>query len=123
MKYLLMAIFLIISTNGMAALSTYDLALKAKECKEGLNQRLDCNYKIGDDFHLSIAGVGQSDAGVTFIKSNYYGEYYGTFGVLHGCVIVSKGIKNISKSPFDFAFISPLNGKIYKDWESCKISQ
>jgi hypothetical protein len=118
-----MAIFLIISTNGMAALSTYDLALKAKECKEGLNQRLDCNYKIGDDFHLSIAGVGQSDAGVTFIKSNYYGEYYGTFGVLHGCVIVSKGIKNISKSPFDFAFISPLNGKIYKDWESCKISQ
>ncbi len=112
-----------ISTNAIADLSTYGITLKAKQCKEGLKQRLDCNYKIGDEFHLSIAGVGQSDAGVTFIKSNYYGEYYGTFGVLHGCVIVSKGIKNISKSPFDFAFVSPLNGKVYKDWESCKIGQ
>ncbi len=123
MKYLLMAILLIVSAKAIADVSTYDLTLKGKQCKEGLNQQLDCDYKIGDDFHLSIAGIGQSDAGVTFIKSNFNGKYYGTFGILHGCVIVKTGIKNTTKNPFDFAFVSPANGKVYKDWESCKIGQ
>ena len=112
-----------VGTNALAEVSTYDLTLKGKQCKEGLNQQLDCDYKIGDDFHLSIGGVGQSDAGVTFIKSNLNGKYYGTFGILHGCVIVKTGTKNTTKNPFDFAFVSPINGKVYKDWESCKIGQ
>jgi hypothetical protein len=123
MKNLIMAILLILSANAMADVSTYDLTLKGKQCKEGLNQQLDCDYKIGNDFHLSIGGVGQSDAGVTFIKSNFNGKYYGTFGILHGCVIVKTGIKNTTKNPFDFAFVSPINGKVYKDWESCKTGQ
>lgn len=107
----------------MAEVSLYDLTLKAKQCKEGFNQQLNCDYKIGDDFHLSIAGVGQSDAGVAFMKSNFNGKYYGTFGILHGCVIIKTGIKNTTNKPFDFAFVSPINGKVYKDWESCKIGQ
>ena len=120
-----MAILLILSAKAIADVSTYDLTLKGKQCKEGLNQQLNCDYKIGDDFHLSIAGIGQSDAGVTFMKSNFNGKYYGTFGILHGCVIVKTGIKNITKNPFDFdfAFVSPINGKVYENWESCKTGQ
>lgn len=119
MNRLIIATLLMISTNAVADVSTYDVTLKAKQCKEGLNQQLDCDYKIGDDFHLSIAGVGQSDAGVTFMKSNFNGKYYGTFGILHGCVIVKTGMKNTTNNPLDFAFVSPKNGKVYKDWEGC----
>lgn len=122
-KSLMMAILLMISANAMADVSTYDLTVKGKQCKEGLNQQLDCDYKIGNDFHLSIGGVGQSDAGVTFMKSDVNGKYYGTFGILHGCVIVKNGNKSRDKSPLDNAFVSPINGKVYKDWESCKTGQ
>ena len=120
MKYLIMAILLMVSANAMAEVTTYDLILKGKQCVDGSNQQLDCDYKIGDDFHLSIAGVGQLDAGATFMKSNFNGKYYGTFGILHGCVIVKTGMKNIIKSPLDMAFVSPKNGKVYKDWRSCE---
>ena len=51
------------------------------------------------------------------------GKYYGTFGILHGCVIVKNGMKNQDKNPLDIAFVSPINGKVYKDWESCKTGQ
>ena len=123
MKYPMMAMFLIISANVMAEVSTYDLALKGKKCTEGLNQQLNCDYKIGDDFHLGITAVGQSVAGVTFLKSDVNGKHYGAFGILHGCVIVKNGNKNRDKSPLDNAFVSPINGKVYKDWESCKTGQ
>lgn len=100
--------------------STYDLILKGKKCEEGYSQQLDCSYKIGKGFWLSLAGVGISDAGVTFMKSDFNGDYYGTYGVLHGCVIVKPGTKNKTNNPVDFAFVSPKNGKVYKDWQSCQ---
>ncbi len=123
MKYFLMAILLVACANAMADVSTYDLTLKGKKCKEEINQQLDCDYKIGEDFHLRSAGVGLSEAGVIFMKSNYNGKYYGTFGILHGCAIVKRGVKNTINNPFDLAFVSPINGKVYKDWESCRVGQ
>jgi hypothetical protein len=39
MKNLIMAILLMLSANAMADVSTYDLTLKGKQCKEGLNQQ------------------------------------------------------------------------------------
>ena len=55
------------------------------------------------------------------MKSDFDGDFYVTFGVLHGCVIVKPGKNN---PRFDllsqFAFISPKNGKVCKDWERCR---
>ena len=122
MKLILTSILITLAfqTGCFAEESTYDLILKDKKCEEGNNQQLDCSYKIGKDFWLSVAGVGTPDAGVTFMKSDFNGEYYGTYGVLHGCVIVKTGTKSKTINPFDFAFISPKNGKVYKDWQSCQ---
>ena len=100
--------------------STFELIVKGKSCAEQKSQQVDCDYKIGTDFWLSIAGVGNSDAGVTFMKSDFKGKYYGTFGLTHGCVVVKNGIGNKTANPFDFAFISPRNGKVYSDWQSCQ---
>ena len=61
------------------------------------------------------------------MKSDFDGDFYGSVGVLHGCVVVSRGLKGDSSSSlsgpgsmFDYAFISPRNGKVYKDWIKCK---
>ena len=61
------------------------------------------------------------------MKSNFEGDFYPTFGLRHGCVIVKRGTKNWKQdvdhgpgSPFDDAFISPKKGKIYRDRVGCK---
>ncbi len=100
--------------------TTFDLAVKGKSCVEQSSQQVDCNYRIGKDFWLSIAAVGSTDAGITFMKSDFNGKYYGTVGVAHGCVIVKTGSGSGTRNPFDFAFISPKNGRVYRDWQSCQ---
>lgn len=123
MRNLIFAVLMMLSFSAFAEVSTYDQTLKGKQCKEGLNQQLNCDYKIEDDFHLGITAVGQPVAGVSFLKSDVNGKHYGAFGILHGCVIIKNGIKSRDKNPLDIAFVSPINGKVYKDWKSCKTGQ
>lgn len=101
--------------------SVYELTVKGKTCEVTSRQSLECNYRVGKNLHVAIAGIGQADTGVAFMKSDFDGDFYATFGVGHGCVIVGRGKKvAIPDKHFDFAFISPRNGKVYSDWQECK---
>jgi len=111
------------SAQPAFAQSTFDLVVKGKSCVERKGQQIDCDYRISTDFWLSIAAVGSSDAGITFMKSDFKGKYYGTVGIGHGCVIVKTGTANTTRDPFDFAFVSPKNGKVYLDWPSCRAAR
>lgn len=124
---LLLGLFLLTALPANGEMSTYELVLKGKRCQERENQMLDCDYRIGKTLHISIAGIGLPDTSVTFMKSDYDGDFYATMGVLHGCVIVKRGPKdsppNVLDGPgslFDFAFISPRSGKVYKGWQECQ---
>ena len=109
--------------------STFDLVLSGKSCKAGSTsaQTIHCDYKVGTGLHFSIDGVGDDDAGITFVRSSFDGDFYATFGVLHGCVIVKRGGDAREKGPLagpggpsDYAFVSPKNGKVYRTWVECK---
>jgi hypothetical protein len=128
-RYIFYAVvFLLLSSISEAeGPSTYDIVLSGKVCEERDNQTLSCRYRIGNGLHFSIDGIGQPDTGITFLKSSFYGDFYATYGLLHGCVIIKRGPKGITSqnfdgvgSFFDYAFVSPKNGKVYKDWEECK---
>ena len=81
--------------HSWAIASTYDEVLKAKQCgQQRYSQTLSCEYKVGADLHISIDGIGQEDTGVTFVKSNAEGDFYATYGILHGCVVVKRGPKS-----------------------------
>ena len=111
------------SSQAFAAPSTYEITVKGKTCQESSGQLIECDYKIGKSLHISIAGLGQPDTGVSFMRSDFDGDFYATFGVMHGCVIVKPGKKNITPDYLPtFAFISPKNGKVYKDWQECQSS-
>ena len=100
----------------------YEAVLSGKTCKDNpANQSIDCEYKVGSGLHFLIEGLGQPDTGITFLKSSVNDDFFASFGVLHGCVIVGKGEKSgaMANVP-DFAFVSPKNGKVYKSWEECK---
>lgn len=87
-------------------------------CKQQSGGQLDCDYKVGQALRFTIAGVGQEDAAITFFRVDQRGDYYASVGVLHGCVIVKPGEKNTDRT-FPMAFVSPQNGKVYRDWQSC----
>lgn len=101
--------------------STYELTVKGKTCQESFAQSIECDYKIGNSLHISIAGIGRPDTGVTFMRSDFYGEFYASFGVVHGCVIVKPGKRSHALGDLPtFALISPNNGKVYRAWEECQ---
>lgn len=97
-----------------------ELVLSEKRCEDVATQSLRCEYKIGKTLHISINGIGQPDTGVTFMKSDFDGDFYATFGVLHGCIIVKRGSRGGSSNALDWAFISPRNGKAYGKWQDCQ---
>jgi hypothetical protein len=108
--------------------TSYDLVLAGKRCQTGTwDQTVSCEYVVGTGLKFTIAGIGQPDTAVTFMKSSFDGDFYATFGILHGCVIVKRGTTGVnSEDAFepgglaDYAFVSPSNGKVYKRWEECK---
>ena len=98
----------------------YELTLKGKQCQETSSQQLGCEYRIGKTLYISIDGIGRTDTGITFMKSDVNGDFYASIGVLHGCVIVKRNPPDLDP-PFtsDYAFISPRSGKVYRTWTEC----
>ncbi len=119
-KQVIAALSLFVALPGMAADQTYDDVIKGKSCKESGSQRLDCTYRVGRDLYIAIAGIGMPDTGINFYASSLEGDFYASVGLLHGCIIVTPGKLAESNEDGDYAFISPKNGKVYKDWRSCK---
>lgn len=107
--------------------TTYEIVVAGKSCTESSTQSIDCDYKVGSTLEFTIAGIGQPDTGVTFMKSSFDGDFYASFGIYHGCVIVKRGQKGVTSqelsgpgSAFDLAFVSPRNGKVYRRWAECQ---
>ena len=118
MRFKIIIVFLSILFSAQAFGGTYEIAVKGKKCAEKQNQQIECEYKIGNDLHITISGIGQADTGITFVKSNFDGDYYATYGLLHLCIIVKPGMK--IENFIDYAFISPRTGKVFKTWQSCQ---
>jgi hypothetical protein len=116
MKTISLAIILFFGYVSTSA-STFDAVLAGKRCEESERQQIDCEYHIGKDLWISIPGIGQRDVGVTFMKADFDGDYYASFGLMHSCVIIKPGKKT---EDFDFAFISPRTGKVFKSWPECQ---
>lgn len=97
---------------------TYDAVVSGMTCKQQSSGQLDCDYRVGKSLRFTIAGVGQDDTAITFFKVDFDGDYFATVGVQHGCVIV-KPAKPTLTSGLHFAFVSPRDGKVYRDWPTC----
>ena len=106
------------SKSFAAETTTHDAVVNGMSCSQISTGSMECIYKIGNDLVISIAGVSENDAGITIYKSNgIEGDYYPTFGILHGRIIIKPGEK--AGRIFDYAFISPKNGKVYGTWQEC----
>lgn len=99
----------------LASVETYDIVSAGKNCQEDRYQQLNCTYNAGKSLSIEIVGIGMPDTAIYFRKSDFDGDFYGVYGMLHDCIII-KNKKDIS----DLAFVSPKNGKVYKTWQECR---
>jgi hypothetical protein len=100
----------------------FEATTRGALCKPAPQTPVECSYSVGRDLAFSIAPVGQPDVAVKFIRSNDQGDYYAGFGVLAGCVVVRHGQRGLREagSPYAYAFVSPRNGRVYRDWHDCR---
>jgi hypothetical protein len=102
-----------------AAQSTYNAVVAGMRCAQQGSGQMDCEFHVGRSLYFVIAGVGQTDAAITFLKVDFDGDYYASVGVLHGCVIVKPGHPDPAAGQWDMAFVSPRTGRVYHTWQTC----
>ena len=98
--------------------TTYEAVVAGMACKQISSGRLDCEYKVGRSLRFQITGVGQSDAVVNFHHVDPEGEYMAGIAPLHGCVVV-RPTQPRPDSVATSAFVSPHDGKVYRNWNTC----
>lgn len=108
---------------ALNAQETYDAIVTGMSCRQNVVRSIECSYRVGRDLEFLIYGVGEVDAGITFLRSSGTdGDYYAIFSLLHGCVTVAPGTARLPRTAgddSDFAFVSPYDGKAYRKWENC----
>ena len=104
----------------IAGNQTYEDVVAGKSCKVSDSQQINCDYFVGTNLHVGLAGVGVPDTAIYFMYSDFNSDYYAKVGIMHGCVIISPGRASDRLPGGNLAFISPRNGKVYEDWKSCK---
>ena len=72
---LLVCLFFTSSTFFAAPQPTVEIVLAGKSCSENKEQTIECNYSIGKDLKIGIAGVGQRDTSIVFLKSDIDGDF------------------------------------------------
>jgi hypothetical protein len=118
--YTFLCLFLI-SNLAVADNITFSDTIKGKSCKFSDSQELNCDYRVGNDLHIVIAAIGTLYTTITFNASNKDEDYFARFSLWSGCVTVWPGASTGDNSaPGNKAYISPINGKVYERWESCK---
>lgn len=102
----------------------FELTVRGATCKQDVGGTVSCRYVVGEDLEFSIAAVGTTNAGISFLRSSIRGDYFARYGIQHGCVIVEHGERSVAKSlAASWAFISPKNGRVYRTWQECQESK
>ena len=114
----LMLIACSVFTAGQVSASTFDATVAGMKCEQNPVDSLECDYRVGKSLHFGVIGVGDPDAAITFYSVSMDGDYYASVGVAHGCVVVKPG--KLTALGAGFAFVSPRDGKVYHDWQTCK---
>lgn len=83
---------------------------------------MDCDYKVGKSLRFSVSGVGQQDVVINFLKVDSDEDFVASIAPLHGCIVV-RATHTRSDSTASLAFVSPQDGKIYRNWNTCAVKK
>ncbi len=124
MKILRYVFFLIaLSTSNLAGAQSlhnkmFELVVAGTECKQDLNNWLNCNYKVGQNLKFSIKDAGGSDEVIAFRHSDWDDDYYAV--MYFGCIVVAPGSASKNYGEDDNIYVSPKNGRVYRTRQECQ---
>ena len=79
---------------------------------------MNCEYRVGKSLRFVVSGVGQQDVMIDFFKVDADQDYSASVAPLHGCIVVRPS-QSKSDTTANLAFVSPQDGKIYRNWNTC----
>ena len=118
-----LATSLVVIAGKIRAQTVFEATTRGAKCSQNSAGARLCTYVVGQGLEFSITGVGQSDAGVSFLRSDHKSDFWARMGMLHRCVIVVAGErapKEFMTVNGDFAFVSPRTGLVYRLWQECE---
>jgi len=107
-----------VAAGAVTTNKTYDAVVLGMSCKQQRSGRMDCEYRVGKSLRFLIAGVGQQDVVINFFKVDVDEDYFASVAPLHGCVVVTPASAR-SDTASSLAFVSPQDGKVYRNWNTC----
>lgn len=108
--------------------TTFDAVQNGRVCAPSQDdpRRVDCDFQVGRSLRFIVIGVGLPEGGLDFVKADYEGDYYGSTGFASRCVIISPGAATTKDQPSrakDLAYVSPVDGRVYRDLPSCRAAK
>ena len=96
----------------------FELVVAGAECKQDLNNWLNCNYKVGQNLKFSIKDAGGSDQVISFNHSDINDDYAAV--MYFGCIVVIPGHATKNHGKDDNVYVSPKNGRVYQTRQECQ---
>lgn len=107
--------------------SIYEMIKNGMKCGKPYSGGIDCTYSALD-VEFTIVGIGQPYGWIQFNRSDSSGLLYAGYGMSHGCIVIEPGEKSHKDDlaklvEAERVWVSPKNGKIYRDWSLCGLGQ
>lgn len=99
----------------------FELVVAGAECKQDLNNWLNCNYKVGHNLKFSIKDAGGSDQVIAFNHSDINDDYAAV--MYFGCIVVIPGKATKNHGIDDNIYVSPKNGRVYRTRQECQAAK
>ena len=118
-----LAILLMLVAAPIMAQTVFEATTRGANCVQNSAGSRICTYHVGQGLEFSIAGVGEFDAGISFLHSDQKSDYWARMGMQHRCVVVVAGERAPKESLAGngyFAFVSPRTGLVYRSWQECE---
>lgn len=118
MKTLIVAGLILVSMSSYADQSLYEAINNGRDCWFDDNRGFTCKFEVGNDLKFMMVDIGGSKTMTLIEKADYEnGKYHLRVSSDHNCLMVADRASELFN---DFAYISPINAKIYR--RSCSNS-
>jgi hypothetical protein len=113
-------------TSHAQAQTAFEASTRGARCTQNDQGVRLCRFEIGADLVVTITAVGEPDAGISILRSDFDGDFFARMALQHRCVIVSAGMMapEAARAPNGYlAFISPRTGLVYRTWQECEAAR
>lgn len=102
-----------------------DAVRRGAECNLRADGSLACRYRAGRDLEFELRRVGQPGVELRLIRSSESGDYRADAEMMSRCVFVRHGERGRAAggSEFDYAFVSGMNGFVYRSLADCRLAR